>query len=32
MARAYWIDLFTVETWKEFQDHCSVMSGFDEKR
>jgi hypothetical protein len=21
MARTYWLDLFTVETWKEFQDH-----------
>jgi hypothetical protein len=32
MARAYWIDLFTVETWKEFQDHGSDVSGFSEKR
>lgn len=32
MARSYWIDLFTVETWKEFQDHGSDVSGFSEKR
>ena len=32
MARTYWIDLFTVETWKEFQDHGSDVSGFSEKR
>jgi predicted RNA-binding protein len=32
MPRAYWIDLFTVETWKEFQDHGSDVSGFSEKR
>jgi predicted RNA-binding protein len=32
MARTYWIDLFTVETWKEFQDHGSDVSGFREKR
>ena len=32
MARGYWIDLFTVETWKEFQDHGSDVSGFSEKR
>ena len=32
MARTYWIDLFTSETWKEFQDHGSDVSGFSEKR
>src|SRR6266516_7110158 len=32
VARTYWIDLFTVETWKEFQDHGSDVSGFSEKR
>lgn len=32
MAHLYWIDLFTVETWKEFQDHGSNVSGFSEKR
>jgi predicted RNA-binding protein len=32
MARTYWIDLFTLETWKEFQDHGSDVSGFSEKR
>jgi len=30
MARTCWIDLFTVETWKESQDHGSDMSGFSE--
>ena len=32
MARTYWIDLFTVETWKEFLDHGGDVSGFSEKR
>jgi len=32
MARAYWIDLFTAETWKEFLDHGGDVSGFSEKR
>jgi len=32
MARTYWLDLFTVETWKEFQDHGSDVSGFRESR
>jgi hypothetical protein len=32
MARTYWIDLFTIETWKEFRDHGSDVSGFSEKR
>jgi hypothetical protein len=32
MARSYWLDLFTVETWKEFLDHGGDVSGFTEKR
>ena len=32
MARTYWLDLFTIETWKEFRDHGSDVSGFSEKR
>jgi hypothetical protein len=32
MARTYWIDLFTIETWKEFLDHGADVSGFSEKR
>jgi hypothetical protein len=32
MARTYWLDLFTVETWNEFQDHGSDVSGFSDKR
>lgn len=32
MARTYWLNLFTVETWKEFQDHGGNVSGFNEKR
>jgi len=32
MARTYWLDLFTVETWKEFRDHGSDVSGFSDKR
>ena len=32
MARTYWLDLFTIETWKEFQDHGGDVSGFSEKR
>jgi hypothetical protein len=32
MARTYWLDLFTVETWKEFLDHGGAVSGFSEKR
>ena len=32
MARTYWLDLFAVETWKEFQDHGSDVTGFSEKR
>jgi hypothetical protein len=32
MARTYWLDLFTVETWREFLDHGGDVSGFSEKR
>lgn len=32
MSRTYWIDLFTVETWKEFRDHGGDVAGFGEKR
>jgi hypothetical protein len=32
MARTYWIDLFTIGTWKEFLDHGGDVSGFSEKR
>jgi hypothetical protein len=32
MAPTYWLDLFTVETWKEFLDHGGNVSGFSEKR
>ncbi|MFI7742539.1 hypothetical protein [Kocuria rhizosphaericola] len=32
MARTYWLDLFTVETWQEFRDHGSNISGFAESR
>ena len=32
MSRTYWLDLFTVETWKEFLDHGGKVSGFSEKR
>lgn len=32
MARTYWVDLFTIETWKEFLDHGGDVSGFSEKR
>jgi hypothetical protein len=32
MARTYWLDLFTAETWKEFHDHGGDVSGFSEKR
>ncbi len=30
MARTYWLDLFTVETWQEFRDHGADVSGFSE--
>lgn len=32
MARSYWLDLFTRETWKEFQRHGSDVAGFREGR
>ena len=32
MARTHWLDLFTVETWKEFQDQGGDVSGFSDKR
>lgn len=32
MARNYWLDLFTTETWQEFRDHGSDVSGFSEAR
>jgi hypothetical protein len=32
MPRTYWIDLFTIETWREFLDHGGDVSGFSEKR
>lgn len=32
MALTYWLDLFTVETWKEFLDHGGDVSGFSENR
>lgn len=30
MARNYWLDLFTVETWEEFRINGSSVSGFSE--
>jgi predicted RNA-binding protein len=32
MPQMYWLDLFTVETWKEFLDHGGDVTGFREKR
>ena len=32
MARTFWIDLFTIGTWKEFLDHGGAVPGFSEKR
>lgn len=32
MPKAYWVDLFTVETWEEFQRHGADISGFSEAR
>jgi hypothetical protein len=32
MARTYWLDLFTVETWTEFLQHGADVSGFSETR
>jgi hypothetical protein len=32
MTRAYWLDLFTVETWQEFLAHGGDVSGFKPSR
>jgi hypothetical protein len=32
MPQTYWLDLFTVQTWKEFLDHGGDVTGFREKR
>ncbi len=32
MARTYWLDLFTMETWREFRDNGATISGFSEAR
>jgi len=32
MARSYWLDLFTLETWNEFQGHGGNVAGFREGR
>lgn len=32
MARTYWLDLFSVETWQEFRAHGGDVSGFTEFR
>jgi hypothetical protein len=32
MARTYWLDLFTIETWQEFLEHGGDVSGFSEAR
>jgi predicted RNA-binding protein len=32
VARTYWLDLFTLETWQEFRDHGGHVSGFSEAR
>jgi hypothetical protein len=32
VARTYWLDLFTVETWQEFLSHGGDVSGFRESR
>jgi hypothetical protein len=32
MARTYWLDLFTPETWDEFLDHGGDVTGFSQKR
>jgi hypothetical protein len=32
MPKAYWVDLFTTETWDEFRLHGADISGFSEKR
>ncbi len=32
MPQTYWLDLFIVETWKEFLDHGGDVTGFRETR
>jgi predicted RNA-binding protein len=32
MSRTYWIDLFTIETWREFLDHGGDVTGFSDRR
>lgn len=32
MARGYWLDLFSAETWQEFIEHGGDVSGFSENR
>jgi hypothetical protein len=32
MTKAYWVDLFTLETWEEFRRHGADVSGFSEAR
>jgi hypothetical protein len=32
MTRNYWLTVFTVETWNEFQHHGGDVAGFGEKR
>jgi predicted RNA-binding protein len=32
MARKYWLDLFTGETWEEFLNNSAKVSGFRERR
>jgi hypothetical protein len=32
VARTYWLDLFTLETWQEFRDRGGTVSGFAEAR
>lgn len=32
MARTYWLDLFTIETWNEFKNHGSDVTGFRQSR
>jgi len=32
MARTYWLDLFSITTWREFREHGGNVSGFTERR
>jgi EVE domain len=32
VAATYWLDLFTVDTWREFRGHGADVSGFSESR